>query len=127
MAIFFREKPIAMLQTHRTGLFLRLEEIVKKNEKNSKKVLTEKSNAYIIVNVAGEQHQERQRMWEFSSAGRASALQAECRRFDPVNSHFHCGAVVQMVRMPACHAGGRGFDSHLRRIRLDSSVGRAED
>ena len=58
MAIFFREKPIAMLQTHRTGLFLRLEEIVKKNEKNSKKVLTEKGNAYIIVNVAGEQHQE---------------------------------------------------------------------
>ena len=65
--------------------------------------------------------------WEFSSAGRASALQAECRRFDPVNSHSLCGAVVQMVRMPACHAGGRGFDSHLRRIRLDSSVGRAED
>ena len=61
--------------------------IVKKNEKNSKKVLTEKANAYIIVNVAGEQHQRRQRMWEFSSAGRASALQAECRRFDPVNAH----------------------------------------
>ncbi|ETI83903.1 MAG: hypothetical protein Q615_SPAC00136G0019, partial [Streptococcus anginosus DORA_7] len=26
--------------------------------------------------------------WEFSSAGRASALQAEGQRFDPVNSHF---------------------------------------
>ena len=22
------------------------------------------------------------------------------------------GPVVQMVRMPACHAGGRGFDPH---------------
>ena len=32
-------------------------------KKIQKKVLTEKSNAYIIVNVAGEQHQERQRMW----------------------------------------------------------------
>ena len=25
--------------------------------------------------------------WRFSSAGRASALQAGCRRFDPVNLH----------------------------------------
>lgn len=30
MAVFLREKPIAMLQTHRSGVFLRLEEIVKK-------------------------------------------------------------------------------------------------
>ena len=22
----------------------------------------------------------------------------------------HCGLVVQLVRMPACHAGGRGFE-----------------
>ena len=28
-----------------------------------------------------------QRKWEFSSAGRASALQAECQRFDPVSAH----------------------------------------
>ena len=66
----------------------------------------------------------------FSSAGRASALQAECRRFDPVNAHsFYSGAVVQIVRMPACHAGGRGFDSHLRRslICRCSSIGRAAD
>ena len=26
------------------------------------------------------------------------------------------GAVVQLVRMPACHAGGRGFEPHLRRF-----------
>ena len=52
-----------------------------------------------------------------SSAGRASALQAECRRFDPVSDHhFPCnlilfGPVVQLVRMPPCHGGGRGFES----------------
>ena len=27
-----------------------------------------------------------------------------------------CGSVVQLVRMPACHAGGRGFEPHLRRF-----------
>ena len=51
-----------------------------------------------------------------SSAGRASALQAECQRFDPVSAHhFFClfaGLVVQLVRMPPCHGGGRGFESH---------------
>ena len=47
--------------------------------------------------------------WEFSSAGRASALQAGGHRFEPCNSH-QCGPVVQLVRMPACHAGGRRFE-----------------
>ena len=38
------------------------------------------------VEVAGSSPVIRS-IWEFSSAGRASALQAECQRFDPVNSH----------------------------------------
>ena len=50
-------------------------------------------------------------LWEFSSAGRASALQAEGHRFEPYSAHhILCGLVVQLVRMPACHAGGRRFE-----------------
>ena len=97
----------------------------------------------------------RYQLWAFSSAGRASALQAGCHRFEPYNAHHNlsetvwinritgfsanskggflqnffiagikvsgksfcirrsfraCGPVVQLVRMPACHAGGRRFE-----------------
>ncbi len=52
--------------------------------------------------------------WKFSSAGRASALQAEGQRFEPVNFH-HLGPVAQSVRALACHARGRGFEPHLGR------------
>ena len=51
-------------------------------------------------------------MWAHSSAGRASALQAEGHRFEPYCAHHIYGPVVQLVRMPACHAGGRGFEPH---------------
>ena len=49
-----------------------------------------------------------------SSVGRATALQAVGHRFDPCTTHQLLpinGPVVQSVRMPACHAGGRGFES----------------
>ena len=52
--------------------------------------------------------------WEHSSAGRASALQAEGHRFEPYCSH-HYGLVVQLVRTLACHARGRGFEPHSGR------------
>ena len=58
--------------------------------------------------------------WEFSSAGRASALQAEGHRFEPCNSH-QIGPVVQLVRTLACHARGRGFEPHPGR-QFDASV-----
>ncbi len=62
---------------------------------------------------------------EFSSAGRASALQAGGHRFEPCNSHQH-GPVVQLVRMPACHAGGRQFEPDPdRQLRLQSAAMRS--
>ena len=58
--------------------------------------------------------------WEHSSAGRASALQAGGHRFEPCCSHHLFGPVVQSVSTPACHAGGRRFESvpgrHLKPV-----------
>ena len=50
-----------------------------------------------------------QRKWEFSSAGRASALQAGCHRFEPCNSHHflnnvlkYDAGVAQLVEQSPC-------------------------
>ena len=49
---------------------------------------------------------------ELSSVGRASALQAEGQRFDPVNSHR--SRSVAVITSP-CHGEDRGFDSRRDR------------
>ena len=56
---------------------------IKKNEFFSKKVLTNAAAFAIITLVVSLKVMT----WEFSSAGRASALQAEGHRFEPCNSH----------------------------------------
>ena len=37
---------------------------------------------------------------------------------------IECGSVVQLVRMPACHAGGRGFEPHPSRQFLPLELSR---
>jgi hypothetical protein len=37
------------------------------------------------------------------------------------NQTLVCGGVVQLVRTPACHAGGRGFDSRRSRQFFESA------
>ena len=55
------------------------------------------------------------KLWGYSSAGRASALQAEGHRFEPCCPHHFFGPLAQLVRALACHARGRGFEPHAGR------------
>ena len=46
-----------------------------------------------------------------------------CTRFQKGSEIFEVGVVVQLVRIPACHAGGRGFESRPYRFRVRSYIG----
>ena len=56
--------------------------------------------------------------WRFSSVGRASALQAEGQRFDPVNSHHKNNSVMIMV--PWCSGYHVALSRRRSRVRFPS-------
>ena len=47
--------------------------------------------------------QKAQKRWRFSSVGRASALQAEGQRFEPVNLHHLYADLAQLVEQLTCN------------------------
>ena len=50
-----------------------------------------------------------------SSVGRALVSKTRCREFEPYHP-CDIGALVQLVRIHACHAWGHGFESRTHRI-----------
>ena len=46
-----------------------------------------------------------------------------CTRFEIQTKQKHIGALVQLVRISACHAGGHGFESRTHRKRVPKKFG----
>ena len=87
---------------------------IKKVEKFLKKVLTKQKHRAIITTVAA-----RNAVWGHSSAGRASALQAEGHRFEPYRFHSYFlrlpyGEIAQLARAHGSYPWCRGFESPSR-------------
>ena len=56
-----------------------------------------------------------------SSVGRALVSKTRCREFEPYHP-CDIGALVQLVRIHACHAWGHGFESRTHRISRSGAV-----
>ena len=70
----------------------------------------------------------RQQIWNLSSAGRASALQAEGHRFEPYRFHIlkENGEIAQLARAHGSYPWCRGFESPSRYYTKDESVNRVK-
>ena len=67
-------------------------------------------------------------IWNLSSAGRASALQAEGHRFEPYRFHIlkENGEIAQLARAHGSYPWCRGFESPSRYYMKDESVNRVK-
>ena len=68
------------------------------------------------------------RLWDLSSAGRASALQAEGHRFEPCRSHSYFlrlpyGEIAQLARAHGSYPWCRGFESPSRYDKKENPFG----
>ena len=69
-----------------------------------------------------------QQIWNLSSAGRASALQAEGHRFEPYRFHIlkENGEIAQLARAHGSYPWCRGFESPSRYYTKDKSANRVK-
>ena len=73
-------------------------------------------NNSIIAKRVTEKLLKPKTIWGLSSAGRASALQAEGHRFEPYRSHVtkEYGEIAQLARAHGSYPWCRGFESPSR-------------
>ena len=95
-------------------------------------MLTSDKIHYIIAKQVTERTTnkppETSTIWNLSSAGRASALQAEGHRFEPYRFHIlkeNC-EIAQLARAHGSYPWCRGFESPSRYYTKDESVNRVK-
>ena len=95
-------------------------------------MLTSDKIHYIIAKQVTERTTnkppETSTIWNLSSAGRASALQAEGHRFEPYRFHIlkENGEIAQLARAHGSYPWCRGFESPSRYYTEDESVNRVK-
>ena len=95
-------------------------------------MLTSDKILYIIAKQVTERTTnkppETSAIWNLSSAGRASALQAEGHRFEPYRFHIlkENGEIAQLARAHGSYPWCRGFESPSRYYTKDESVNRVK-
>ena len=95
-------------------------------------MLTSDKIHYIIAKQVTERTTDKppetSTIWNLSSAGRASALQAEGHRFEPYRFHIlkENGEIAQLARAHGSYPWCRGFESPSRYYMKDESVNRVK-